>query len=297
VQVRRIELESKFPGSDVVNVWYVETPEVSILIDAGPPNSADYLAEELGGADYIFLTHHHVNHAGGLPALVKAFKPIVIVNPTEYSFMTDKHRARKYIEAVLRRGGVGRNSRLIGRIAKEYLLILKKEELGRVYSLVKGNIDTMYVDVGVIPCGGHTWGHTCYAIEDMVFIGDSLTKSRILSISSYISLESTLSLLKTIRANAFYPGHGGPLDRGSLEQAIENLREDVSKRLSLIIELAKSPVSIYDIAVSLYGRLEDPLELFLAVQEVSAYVKYLSVHRKVIVKNTKGRWIVRRVQP
>lgn len=82
------------PPHDQVNSYWIETNEGVVIVDAQRfLSQARYLTEEIRAITNkpilgIFITHHHTDHIGGLPALVEAFGPNVpIYAPHSLSVM------------------------------------------------------------------------------------------------------------------------------------------------------------------------------------------------------------------
>jgi len=70
-------------GSDG-NSTYIETEDAKILIDAGASNKyitekLDELGVEASEIDYIFLTHTHSDHTGGLKTFTKKHHPCLVI--------------------------------------------------------------------------------------------------------------------------------------------------------------------------------------------------------------------------
>jgi hydroxyacylglutathione hydrolase len=107
------------------------------IVDPAEAEPAIAAIEAAGGnLDFIFLTHHHGDHIGGVPALVERYHPIVVGNAA------DSHRLPK-LDVAVREGDM--------------------VEFGGTKARV---IDTP----------GHTIGHIAYFVSDgeILFPGDTL---------------------------------------------------------------------------------------------------------------------------
>lgn len=78
------------PPHDQVNSYWIETDEGVIIIEAQRfLSQARYLSEEIRATTDkpllgIFITHHHTDHIGGLPALVEAFGPDIPIYASQF---------------------------------------------------------------------------------------------------------------------------------------------------------------------------------------------------------------------
>lgn len=198
--------------------------------------------------DIVLVTHHHERHVSGAR---KA--KIVIINPIEYGMAADAHRATRYAEVVLKRAGAPRDYKPFVSTAPFN---------GTVYKFTAGWVDLGDLSVRVIPCGSHTWGHTCYSIDNVIFVGD--LDSWIVSVNTFIRV---LASLRKLRDYIAYTGRG---ERKPLEEYIDILNTTFKRLVKRYVECLgeKTP---YKIALCARGG-GDPLRLS---EEGIAFVKYL----------------------
>jgi hydroxyacylglutathione hydrolase len=107
------------------------------IVDPAEAAPAIAAIEAAGGRlDYIFLTHHHGDHVGGVPALVARYQPVVVGNAAD-----------------------------AGRLPKLDLAVHEG-----------GLVEFGAAEVRVIETPGHTRGHIAYYIADgqLLFPGDTL---------------------------------------------------------------------------------------------------------------------------
>ena len=83
-----LNLPQKIPGwENFIGSWLVlDGP--TLLVDVGPSASVEYLAEQLSrmgitAIDYVFLTHIHIDHAGGLGTFLRRYPQAKAVVPAK----------------------------------------------------------------------------------------------------------------------------------------------------------------------------------------------------------------------
>ncbi len=107
------------------------------IVDPAEAAPAIAAIEAAGGRlDFIFLTHHHADHVGGVPALVARYQPVVVGNAAD-----------------------------AGRLPKLDIAVHEGEL-----------VDFGTAKVRVIDTPGHTRGHIAYSIADghLLFPGDTM---------------------------------------------------------------------------------------------------------------------------
>ncbi len=195
----------------------------------------------------VLVTHHHERHVAGARRA-----RVVVMNPLEYSMAADLERALRYAEVVLRRAGAaGRPSVSVGPFR------------GSVYKFTAGWVDLGDVSVRVIPCGSHTWGHTCFGVENAVFVGD--LGGWIVSVGAFLRV---LASMKGLRGYVAYTGEG---ERVPLEEYVQRLEGDFKRLLRRYVECLGERTP-YRIALCARGG-GDVLRLS---EEGLAFVKYLA---------------------
>jgi glyoxylase-like metal-dependent hydrolase (beta-lactamase superfamily II) len=217
---------------------------------------------------YVLLTHHHKSHVAGLPATsAKA----VVANPFEAGLLSDEARARSYVAAVLRRAGFA------GDVA------IDVPRLGvRFEKISAGWIDLDEASAQVIPCGSHTWGHTCYLFEEGVFVGD--LGGWVVSVSSLIR---AIQVLRTLGNKPAYPAHDAPT---TAAEYAERLSSTVRGLLRAYRQCVRERTP-YRMALCARGD-GDPLRLS---EEGIAFLKYLAEVGEVKILVRGGRYYAREV--
>lgn len=127
-------------------------------------------------------------------------------------------------------------------------------------------IDLGNVRLKVVETPGHTAGSICLYEPDQwfIFTGDTLFKeipANIYESGSISQLISSLQILRTLRIELAFPGHGPcMLSAQEVEKAIHNALFHAQKNLQTFIDNVKSK-SVKDVKIpsSLYNRKEEDL--------------------------------------
>lgn len=159
-----INLGQKLEGfRDFISSWLYNSGRTVFLVDPGPKYSIDELIctlEEMGvkKIDYIFLTHIHIDHAGGTGKLLEKFQDArVICHTAGIEHMIDP--------AKLWKGSL----KILGEIAEAYgeILPVPADRIS-----FKENIETVDGTIRVINTPGHAAHHQSYIFKEYIFAGE-----------------------------------------------------------------------------------------------------------------------------
>ena len=199
--------------------------------------------------EVVLVTHHHERHVAGARRA-----RVVVINPLEFGMASDLERAVRYAEVVLKRAGAPRGAR--PRVSAGPFR-------GSVYKFTAGWVDLGDASVRVIPCGSHTWGHTCFGFENALFVGD--LGGWLVSVHAF---QNVLSSLKGLRGYVVYTGEG---ESAPVEEFAARLEGRFRKLLAAYQECVGERTP-YKIALCARGG-GDVLRLS---EEGLAFVKYLA---------------------
>ncbi|GAA3228851.1 MBL fold metallo-hydrolase [Actinocorallia longicatena] len=221
--------------------WTLLTEGDSVtLVDAGYPADAPLVAASLDRIGRrpeqllaVLVTHAHVDHIGGLPALL-ASAPGARVLTSEREA---RHARREFLEQATPRD-VAANLWRPGVLPWALHIIragaLKKVSVPAAEAITgTGPLDLPGRPVPVVT-PGHTSGHTCYHLPDtgVLITGDALVTGHWTSridgpqrITPFFDHDreaagTALGLLRPLPADILLPGHG-PVHRGPVAEAVD----------------------------------------------------------------------------
>jgi glyoxylase-like metal-dependent hydrolase (beta-lactamase superfamily II) len=157
-----IEIEQHLPGfNQFIGSWFYRG-DINFVVDVGPANSVfrliDALTEmKIGTIDYVFLTHIHIDHAGGLAQFLEHF-PMAKVICHEKGI---RHLAEP---KKLWEGSV----KVLGEISEIYGRLSPIEEK----FFISQNV-TLNKDIVVIDTPGHASHHLSFVYNGNLFAGEA----------------------------------------------------------------------------------------------------------------------------
>ncbi|GAA5333985.1 MULTISPECIES: MBL fold metallo-hydrolase [Thermus] len=191
------------------NLYRVEAEGGYFLVDAGLPWEAGKLLSLLGSPPlFLFLTHHHLDHAGGARALWEQYGVPVFAHPLEWPYLTgEKPRPPLPIP-------------LLGRRLANLAPPLPKE------ALRPAEEGTALAGWRVVHLPGHTLGQVGLFREGVLLAGDALRGKglppRFIN-EDHALAKRTVRKILDLGAQRVYPGHGEPLPRERVEALARKL--------------------------------------------------------------------------
>jgi glyoxylase-like metal-dependent hydrolase (beta-lactamase superfamily II) len=248
----------------------------------------------LEDVERLLFTHGHSDHTGGAARLARLSGAKIGIHPLDARVLT----------APMERMIVGNRRRLefFHRAGVEPPL---REKLNDAYHLPSDPSEPLSVDlelddgvtldgIRVIHTPGHSPGHVCLAVGDVVICGDHILARTIPqqwpeSFMPYTGLGHYFdSLEKLRRAGPFslaLAGHEPAIT--NVEKRIDQIRAAQLRRLDRVMELfgeSDRPLTIYEVARRLHQETSG-FYLVLALADVGARVEFLYQRGRLAVAN------------
>ncbi len=293
------------------------TGRVYLLLGAGPPTLIDTgsgegpstgqildgleavrtdFAERVRPSDVqrILLTHTHLDHLGGLAELVRLTSAEVGVHPLD----------SRIVSAYNERATV--SNRAYDRFLKQAgVEAERRPEVLKPFGYTPDRLENVPVDFPLrdgdeldglrfIHTPGHSPGHICIAVGDILLAGDHVLARTIPqqwpeSVAAYTGLGHYLDSLEKIDGvsgiRMILGGHEPPIR--NVRHRIYEIRKSHHRRLDRLLELLRAapyPLSIAEITERMYGRPEG-FYAMLALTDVGARVEYLDQRGELAIAN------------
>jgi len=147
-----------------ISSWVILTPNYNFLIDVGPSSTVPLLLKKLKGLgvniiDYVFLTHIHIDHAGGVGHLIENFPKLKVV-------AHEKSKAHLLNPEKIWEG----SKHTLGEIALSYggIMPVPLENLANETETIKAREILKIIDTP-----GHAAHHLSFLYQDVLFAGEA----------------------------------------------------------------------------------------------------------------------------
>jgi glyoxylase-like metal-dependent hydrolase (beta-lactamase superfamily II) len=301
--IHRIPVEA-FPGFWAY-VYVVRKDGYCVLIDAGSGTEKSHedllsglqqAGTGLTDLTHIFLTHAHIDHYGGLSKLRLLTDAKICTH--ELDLQTVAHH-----DARLALIGSRLDSYLVG----TGLEAETRAQLLGIYRFAKSLYQSVAVDMtyraadmqvgpfAFVHLPGHCPGHVAIRVDDAIFCGDMVVKG----VTPHLSpesitpcsgvahyLESLVRLEVWARgARLLLNGHDEALP--DLAGPIESTRQNILRRLSMVVEALGNPRTIAELCRAVYGEISGYNQL-LVIEKTGAYLEFLYENGMFGITNPEG---------
>jgi glyoxylase-like metal-dependent hydrolase (beta-lactamase superfamily II) len=248
----------------------------------------------VGDVERIIVTHGHIDHFGGLPALMEHTDARIGIHVLDRRVLAAYEErvivATKALRVYLERAGVDPEFQL---------------KLMEFYGFSKKHVKSLRVDFTIedgqeldgmrfIHTPGHCPGQVCIVLGDILISADHVLEKTTPhqspeSIMNYTGLGHYLEALHRVGSVPGFDlalgGHEGPIR--DVYKRIDHIHDSHQRKLERVLEIireAKEPVTISQISKQMYPRVKG-FNILLALEEVGAHVEYLDQHGRLAVSN------------
>ena len=162
MDAKLIEIKQDMPGFNHFFGSWIYQDDLTVVVDVGPANTAARLIESLHHmgverVDYVFLTHLHIDHCGGLAELLDHYPMArVICHDNGIDYLVDPSKLWKGSLAVL--GAVAEAYGPPKPVAKDRLIPHTENDLK---------------DLMIIETPGHAAHHLSFSYKNQLFAGEA----------------------------------------------------------------------------------------------------------------------------
>ncbi|WP_265111641.1 MBL fold metallo-hydrolase [Halosolutus halophilus] len=269
------------------------------IVDPGPPTD-DAWADLREGFDrvgvdptdleYVLVTHWHVDHAGLGPRLARTADATIAMGASDAPLVADyaveRERRLERDAETMRRLGVP--DTIVDDVIEEDTPSSMPDAVP-VERLADG--DTV-AGIEALSTPGHTLGHTAYAIDDVLLVGDAVlptytpnvggSDTRTLSAqregasAEYDPLATFCETIDRLagRPETLLPGHGTSLETDRIDEIRAHHRERSARARSSLEAAGSGTMTPWELARDLFGDLAG-IHAKFGVGEAAAHLRTL----------------------
>lgn len=242
-------------------------PDLGAVVDPGPSGDASWkrFRDGLADADVslselssVFVTHWHMDHAGLAPRLAEEADATLYMHeadaPLIAEYAAERTRRLDRDARTLARWGVPRDGIEAIRTSDESTPVPDEFPVHPVS-------DGEHAGLEAIHTPGHTLGHTAFATDGTIFVGDAVLGTYTPNVGGSDTrtenpLETYLHTLGRLRSRTetAYPGHGIDLDLSARIDEIRAHHERRSRRVHAVV-VEHERITPWEVATRLFGTM------------------------------------------
>lgn len=265
-----------------INSAYV-VPEKGIVVDPGPPTEKAWSAlnstTDPVDVEHVFVTHWHVDHAGLACQLADEADATLHMHPSDAplvgEYATERERRLERDLAALRRWGVPETDR------KALCDTDSPSPLPDSYEVLTHEDGENVSGVEFIHTPGHTLGHSSFAVDGSLLLGDLLLPTYTPNVGGSDTriedpLGAYLSSIERIEGRFDYgePGHGTTM---KVEEAVSEVRSHHRNRAEAAFRSLATldQPTPWDVACELFGEMSE-IHVKFGAGEAAAHLQRLA---------------------
>jgi len=271
------------------NIYRLETDDSAFLIDSGmSDNSIKSIEQNLKKIDFVFITHLHIDHLGGVLYLHEKYGIPAYMNHLDLDLIMNANEDRDgYIK---RHSEIFRVNGVPPSMVEEIITMHPVIRYFDYYSKLDFVQDYRKINasgIKFVEVPGHSPGSTAVYIEDSrdLFAGDHILDRITPNIAVYgdeDDLGNYLESLEKVRAmkvDRIFPGHGNVITEPKIR--IDDIEKHHHDRMRAIIAALKSPKTAYEVARDITwskGRKMDTMNFMernFAILETVSHLKHM----------------------
>jgi len=232
----------------------------------------------------ILLTHKHLDHFGLVHRLLEHCNAEVFIHEDDWPDVAQFEERDDLIQGIylqkLKDWGVP--DELVDMLSMRKLLTSLGGSIPSAKLCDGDRIRSGGVELEVIHTPGHTQGSVSYKLGDWLFTGDHLLPTytpnigatEVTSTHMLTKYRASLRKIRDLAITKVYPGHGDVFEH--ITERVDEILEHHTEREEKIVEVLKSDssLSIYEIALRLFGQLEEH-HVLLGAGEVDSHLELL----------------------
>ncbi|WP_297027722.1 MBL fold metallo-hydrolase [Thermoplasma sp.] len=271
------------------NIYRLESDDSAFLIDSGMSDASIRAIEpNLGRIDFVFVTHLHIDHLGGVLYLHEKYGIPGYMNHLDFDLIMSANEDR---EGYMRRHSeIFRINGVPPSMVEEIITMHPVIRYFDYYSKIDFIQDHRKLNVpgiSFIDVPGHSPGSTAVYVDEShdLFAGDHILDRITPNIAVYGDEDDlgnyldSLKKVKAMKVERIFPGHGNVITEPAIR--IDEIERHHQERMHAMLSVLKTPKTAYDVAREISwsrGRKMDTMNFMernFAILETVSHLKHM----------------------